>query len=52
MPNLTEKLIARLKPREGRNQYDLCDSKVTGLGLCYSSGGARTWFIFLAQCGG
>jgi integrase len=46
MPNLTEKLIAGLKPREGRNQYDLCDSKVTGLGLCYSGGGARTWFIF------
>src|SRR5271168_2744757 len=46
MPNLTEKYIQKLKPREGRKQYDVCDSKLTGFGLCYSNGGARTFFVF------
>lgn len=46
MPKLTEKYIRGLKPREGRTQYDVCDSKPTGFGLCYSNGGARTFFIF------
>jgi integrase len=45
MPNLTEKYIARLKPREGRKQFDVYDSK-SPLGLCYSNGGARTFFVF------
>jgi hypothetical protein len=38
MPKLTEKLIAGLKPREGKKQFDVYCSK--GLGLCYSNGGA------------
>jgi hypothetical protein len=46
MPILTEKYIQKLKPREGRKQYDECDSKLTGFGLCYSNGGARTFFVF------
>jgi integrase len=46
VPNLTEKLIASLRPRDGRKQYDVFDSKLTGLGLCYSNGGARTFFVF------
>ena len=45
MPDLTEKFIASLKPREGRKQYDVYDSKLP-LGLCYSNGGARTFFVF------
>ena len=46
MPNLTEKFIASLGPREGRKQYDVYGSRSSGLGLCYSNGGARTWFVF------
>jgi integrase len=46
MPNLTEKLIEGLKPREGKKQFDVYCSKVSGLGLCYSNGGAKTFFIF------
>jgi integrase len=45
MPKLTEKYIQKLKPREGRKQYDVCD-KLPGFGLCYSNGGARTFFVF------
>ena len=52
MPNLTEKFIARMTPREGRKQYDEYDSRETGLGLCYSNGGARAWFIFWRDSGG
>jgi integrase len=52
MPNLTEKYIASLAPREGRDQYDVCDSKITGFGLCFSNGGARTFFIFWRDAGG
>jgi len=46
MPRLTEKYIQTLKPREGRKQYDVCDPKLTGFGLCYSNGGAQTFFVF------
>lgn len=52
MPNLTEKYIASLKPREGRKQYDECDSKIAGFGICYSNGGARTFFVFWRDSGG
>jgi integrase len=52
MPNLTEKFIASLAPREGRKQYDECDSKITGFGICYSNGGARTWFVFWREADG
>lgn len=45
MPKLTEKYIRGLKPREGRKQYDVYD-KLPGFGLCYSNGGARTFFVF------
>ena len=46
MSKLTEKHISGLKPREGRKQYDECDFKLSGFGLCYSNGGARTFFVF------
>jgi Arm DNA-binding domain len=46
MPNLTEKFIANLGPREGKRQYDVYGPRSSGLGLCYSNGGARTWFVF------
>ena len=56
MPKLTEKLtekyIESLAPREGRKQYDIYDSKLSGLGLCYSNGGARTWFVFWRDADG
>jgi Arm DNA-binding domain len=52
MPNLTEKFIASLGPREGRKQYDECDSKITGFGICYSNGGAKTFFVFWREAGG
>jgi integrase len=52
MPNLTEKFIASLAPREGRKQFDLYDSKLSGLGFCYSNGGARTWFVFWREADG
>lgn len=52
MPNLTEKYIAGLKPREGRKQFDVYDTKLSGLGLCYSNGGARTWFVFWRSADG
>jgi integrase len=52
MPNLTEKFIATLGPREGRKQYDVYGSARSGLGLCYSNGGARTWFIFWRDADG
>lgn len=42
---LSDRVIERLKPQDGRKQYDVFD-KQTGLGLCCSNGGARTWFIF------
>ena len=51
MPDLTEKFIAALKPREGRKQYDVYDSK-SPLGLCYSNGGARTFFVFWRDADG
>src|ERR1700674_5491380 len=51
MPNLTEKYIASLAPREGRKQYDIYGPKRSGLGLCYSNGGARTWFVFWRDAG-
>jgi hypothetical protein len=43
MPSLTEKFIASLGPREGKRQYDIYGPRSSGLGLCYSNGGARTW---------
>ena len=52
MPNLTEKYISSLKPRDGRKQYDECDSKIAGFGICYSNGGARTLFVFWRDGGG
>ena len=52
MPNLTEKFIASLAAREGRKQYDIYASKPSGLGLCYSNGGARTWFVFWRDADG
>jgi integrase len=43
---LTEKFIRSLAPREGKKQFDVYDSKLSGLGLSYSNGGARTFFVF------
>jgi integrase len=49
---LSDRLIDRLKPHATRLQYDVFDEKQTGLGLCYSNGGARTWFIFWRDSSG
>jgi integrase len=49
---LSDRVIDRLKPHATRPQYDVFDEKETGLGLCYSNGGARTWFIFWRDTAG
>ena len=49
---LSDRVIDRLKPHATRPQYDVFDEKQTGLGLCYSNGGARTWFIFWRDSSG
>lgn len=49
---LSDRVIDRLKPHATRPQYDVFDEKQTGLGLCYSNGGARTWFIFWRDSNG
>jgi integrase len=49
---LSDRVIDRLKPHATRPQYDIFDEKQTGLGLCYSNGGARTWFIFWRDSAG